>query len=512
MEFLKYEEGGAVASTSSTYVRRRQSALLMVGAVALALTGSMALVGCDSSDEPADSSDAEGVNESATGESSSEEGGDEGGSTVDDLPGSDTAQVSDVDGVSGGEEDSSSDTSTDDVISAHPIEAAETVAAALGDCASAGEQSDIIVCAVEAFLTGLSEDEQSTVRYDYNDSINKTCWSNLPGQNRPGITLGALDDEDRIAAMVVAYTVMSPEGFEDFRGLLAADDYLAAAGGMGGGPGGPSMFGGGPPGFDDGGVPDDFAGPPAADGGAANGFGGGAPTDMGVGGGFAYGSENAHVAIFGTPSTTDDWMLSIGNHHMAYNVTFLAGEGHPTPNHLGAEPRADFSIDSETYSPLSSEGEAFLSLFKAMDAETQQAAHLSGTFNDIVLGPDEYCTGEYSNVVFPEGDARGGVLVGDLSEELQGKVTAAIEEWVADYQPAIADALLAEYTSAESYADTYVGWGGSALDVAQSGTYFRVDGPRAWIELACQSGAVLTGTHYHTVYRDRGYDYGGALQ
>jgi hypothetical protein len=36
----------------------------------------------------------------------------------------------------------------------------------------------------------------------------------------------------------------------------------------------------------------------------------------------------------------------------------------------------------------------------------------------------------------------------------------------------------------------------------------RIDGPRAWIEIACQGGIVITGqTHYHMIYRDKTYDY-----
>jgi hypothetical protein len=47
--------------------------------------------------------------------------------------------------------------------------------------------------------------------------------------------------------------------------------------------------------------------------------------------------------------------------------------------------------------------------------------------------------------------------------------------------------------------------------VDTSGTYFRIDGPRVWIEVSCQSGEVLSGTHYHSIFRDKTYDYGGAL-
>lgn len=330
------------------------------------------------------------------------------------------------------------------------------------DC-TASDAASQGACAAQAFLDTLGADERDTVLYDLSDSVQKTCWSNLPGQARPGITLGALDAESRAAAMTLAQLVLSDAGYEDLRGVLAADDYLGSAGSGGGGM-------------------------------------------------FSYTSDNAHVALFGTPGS-GDWMLSFGNHHMAYNVTFVASVGHPTPNHLGAEPRGEFTVDGETFGPLVSEGDAMQALFASLDASTLGAAHLSGSFADVVLGPDEYCTGDASRVVFPTGTQRGGVLVSTLEASQQALVTAAIAEWVRDYAADIAEPLMSEYTSATAYGDTLIAWGGSgsAPDVTANGTYFRIDGPRVWIEVAVQNGVVLSGTHYHTIYRDRSFDYGGAL-
>ncbi|ACY18762.1 HupE/UreJ family protein [Haliangium ochraceum] len=80
--------------------------------------------------------------------------------------------------------------------------------------------------------------------------------------------------------MGLAAAVLGADGYEDFVGVLAADDYLATQGGGGGGPGGP-------------------------------------------GGGLAYSSDNYYVAIYGTPSENSDWALQLGGHHMAYNITYL---------------------------------------------------------------------------------------------------------------------------------------------------------------------------------------------
>ncbi|WP_461105034.1 DUF3500 domain-containing protein [Spirosoma koreense] len=40
--------------------------------------------------------------------------------------------------------------------------------------------------------------------------------------------------------------------------------------------------------------------------------------------------------------------------------------------------------------------------------------------------------------------------------------------------------------------------------------YFRIDGPRVWIEYSTQGGIVIrTPPHPHSVWRDRTGDYGG---
>lgn len=339
------------------------------------------------------------------------------------------------------------------------------------DCDDATEYREQVVCAAEALLATLSDDQRAVVQLEWTDAVAKTRWSNLPGVDRSGISLGDLSDESRAAALVVAQTALSAEGYEDYTGILAADDYLAEQGGGPGGPGGP-------------------------------------------GGG--YSSDNSIIAFIGTPSVTDDWMLQLGNHHMAFNLTYVSDGIAPTPNHEGTEPKGEFMVDGVAYAPLDDDAEAFFAVFEALDAGTLDDAYLTGQmFADVLLGPVEYESGSYGAVDFPSGANRMGVLVSTLSAEQQALVTAAIEAWVGDYPPAVADALRDAYTSAEAYADTYVAWAGSSgsgPDPDVSGTYLRIDGPRAWIELACQGGVVIAGqTHYHTIYRDKTRDYGASL-
>lgn len=345
-------------------------------------------------------------------------------------------------------------------------------AASTTDCASASTHIDKVVCASEAFLATLDDTQKTSVQYAFTDSVAKTRWSNLPGVQRNGVAFGDLSETSLAAAKALAATVLSADGYSDFLGVLAADDYLASQQSTGGGMGGP--------------------------------------------GGGAYSSGNAKIAFLGTPSATTDWMLQIGNHHMAYNITYVAGVGYPTPNHVGAEPKGTFTINGSSYDPLGDEADAVFGLFKSLDSTQLTAAYLKGpAFADVLLGPDEYATGAYPTDSYPAGANRTGVLVSSLTSDQQALVKTAIELWVGDFDSAISDSLLADYTTTEAFADTYIAWGGteaSGLDADVTGTYLRSDGPRVWIELSAQGGVVIQGqTHFHTIYRDKAQDYGHSL-
>lgn len=333
------------------------------------------------------------------------------------------------------------------------------------DCSAATTQMEKAVCQASGFLDTLTTTQRATANPAFTDTVARTKWSNLPGQARAGVQMGSISASSQAAALALMGTVLSSEGMDDLNGVRAADAYLGT-----------------------------------------------------VGGGNGYSANNYYVAVFGTPSTTGDWAVTFGGHHMAYNITFTNGVGYPVPNHLGAEPKASFTVNNVSYQPLVGEGAALVALYNSFDSTVLANAYLSGqTFSDVLIGPVEYGTGSsaLAKAKFPTGTNRNGVLVSSLTAEQQDLVTAAIAQWVSDYDPMIATSLLADYTSSTAYADTYVAWGGSqasGVNVDVNGTYMRIDGPRVWIEVACQNGVVIQGsTHYHTIYRDKTFDYANTL-
>ena len=344
---------------------------------------------------------------------------------------------------------------------------------------------DSVLSAVSTLESALGTSLTSATLYDsssYSTSqlnVYKTNWSNLPpgaiSFSRPGITLSQLSSSTQIAAFkALAKVALSTAGYADFQGVLAADDYLGYTKN-------------------------------------ANG----------------YGAELYHVAFVGTPSQTGSWTLMLGGHHMAFNINFNGACAYPTPHHIGVEPRTAFATNSHTsynyyssgtYTVLADKAAAMVAVFSGLDSSTLSTAFLTGqTFSDILIGPVEANTGSYTNVTTKftaiANSSNRGVLVSSLSTAQQALVTAAIQQFTADYDSVTAARLLSDYQS--GYGSTYVAWANAAgsfsssgPDVSANGTYMRIDGPRVWIEIAVQNGIVISSqTHYHMMFRDKTYDY-----
>jgi hypothetical protein len=210
-------------------------------------------------------------------------------------------------------------------------------------------------------------------------------------------------------------------------------------------------------------------------------------------------------------------MLQIGGHHLAYNFTFNGREAGATPMFVGSEP-IRFEIRGQQVEPLDAQSHA---LSRPAAIAPQAKARLSGTFTDVVKGvvvtevPGGMPTGGTDTGFpqsYPAGDVDRGIKVSALSPEQRELVRVAIASFAQLPDRAISGALLADYLTPAALDQTYVGFAGSP-DLATQGSYVRVDGPRAWIELVVQRAiAQPDQQHYHALWRDKRSDYGGEVR
>jgi hypothetical protein len=223
-----------------------------------------------------------------------------------------------------------------------------------------------------------------------------------------------------------------------------------------------------------------------------------ADTFLGMSRGSAYHEGIYFIAFIGTPSSSGEWILQLGGHHYALNFYFRGNTESPTPYFTGIEPLG-FTLNGVSYSPLKTKSDAMKAMLGSLTAQQLAAAKLSVFFDDVLLGPGD-------DDLFP---APQGLKVSTLSETQRALVVAALGAWVNDAPSSVAAKFMSAYSSEAALADTYIAWA-TAPNLTTQGSYIRIDGPRAWMEIIVQNyPATGNQGHYHAVWRDESLDYGG---
>jgi hypothetical protein len=298
--------------------------------------------------------------------------------------------------------------------------------------------------AAKAFLDSLDAKLRDKAVYAFS-SDKKSNWSNLPVTMVPrnGVKLGDLTKDQREKAMAVVAAVLSKEGYQKVLDIMDGDQKLTENPGRGGRGGGP-MFG----------------------------------------------RDLYYLAVFGTPSETQPWMVQFGGHHLGVNVTVVGKTFVLTPSHTGAQPALFKRGDAEVR-PLGRECDAAYKLMAALDEKQKAQAVISPRpQGELLLGP-----GRDGKTVEPKG-LKGSALTKDQ----QALLLEVIAAWVNMAEAEVAAARLEAIK--EKIGDTYFAWSGPTE--TGKAAYFRVQGPAVVIEYAPQGGT----DHIHTVIRNPEDDYG----
>jgi hypothetical protein len=329
-------------------------------------------------------------------------------------------------------------------------------AQAMRACESAPGGAAPAHAAAKTFLDSLGPLQRTVTVRTYSKGA-ATRWSNLPLALAPrvGVRLGDLNDAQTATVNALLRTALSSCGVELLDGIRAADGVLK-------------------------------------------------PLDnRGIG----WDPANYFVAFIGEPSADKPWSLKVDGHHIALNITFNAAHISATPLFDGVEP-VEFKVGDRAYEPLAPQAGAMRALATALAGTA--AAKLEGEFRDVTRGSTPDGDTNFP-VTYPEGASGRGVAYSALPPSQQALVRAAMAQWVELPNGAISKPLMADYSAAAALAKTYVGIAGQA-DLSKPGSYVRIDGPRVWIEFVVQPAvADPKKVHYHTIWRDKVADYGGAF-
>jgi hypothetical protein len=315
--------------------------------------------------------------------------------------------------------------------------------------ASTGAPASItaaIAAAGAAFLATLSEAERARCVFAFSDTAQKARWSNLPVGvfERGGLRLGDMTAPQREAALKLLATALSRDGYRKITDIMNGDEVLKTGGGGRGG------------------------------------------------GGVRFGSAEYFIALLGTPSVTDPWMIQFGGHHLAINVTLVGRDNVMTPSLPAAQP-ATYTLNGQTVRPLGDENDKAFALINALDPTQRKQAVLGYEMNDLVLG-----AGQDGKKIQPE-----GIPASALNAAQQAMLLDLAHEWVGILNDEAATGRMAEIKAA--LPSTYFAWSGPLTN--GSAAYFRIQGPTLVIEYAPQRDV----THIHTIYRDPTNDYGAKL-
>ena len=313
--------------------------------------------------------------------------------------------------------------------------------------------------AAEEFLSTLSDEQKEQVLYDYNDETKSTSWSNFPVTfvERSGIKLGDLGETQRAAALKVLKALLNDEAYAKVTGIMAGDQYLKDN---------------------------------------AN------ASDLG--------NTQYNIAFFGNPSTTNDWSIQFGGHHVGINATFSNGTITFAPTHFGTQPTTYTDSNGQTQSALGDMYQTAFDFYNSLTDEQKQKLYQGEEVNNLTCTPGDTCD-------YPTGT---GIKGSELTNEQKQLLLKVIANWTN-----LADSETTQATMDQISAtldDTYVNWSGATVyDTSQGkGIYFQISGPKVYIELASQdndAGATVSGVqtsgwgHIHTVYRDPTNDYAGSV-
>ncbi len=274
-------------------------------------------------------------------------------------------------------------------------------------------------------------------------------WSNFPVSDvpRPGLRMGSMSATQRAAVLSMLQVLLSANGYQKVLEIMGSDQALA-----------------------DGGTP------------------------------YAAGRDAYTLAIFGKPSDDEPWMVQFGGHHLALNAVMMGGRGVLAPVLTGCLP-AIYTEDSKTVRTLASENDKAFALLASLDKEQHQQAIIEHRVTDLAQGP-----GRDGDTQAPQG--LDGARMTDAQRSMMFDLAG---EWAGIINEVHAAPRLAEIKAQTDR--TFFAWSGPTTHKPgrNGASYFRLQGPKLFIEFAPQEpGGDLT-MHTHTIYRDPSNAYGRAL-
>lgn len=326
-----------------------------------------------------------------------------------------------------------------------------------------------LTAATNTWLATLTGVQKTKCVIQYTD-IQRTDWHFIPRPWRKGLPFTDMTTAQRKAALALLRVAVSDVGYEKVRMIIKEQDYLRKISNQD---------------------------PPNCCGkyGTQCTTTGGCPS--------VYSSGYYFFSVFGTPSATALWGLSIEGHHFSVNFSIENGKvTSSTPNAFGATPETMMADD---YPPIP-KGTRVLPL------EENVGLELLASFDDAQRKVAIVATTSPRDIwnaggVYPYARAPEGLAAAKMTADQQGLLRKLLEIYAGNLPPAIAERRLSEI-DANGFDKVYFAFLGSPK--RGESKQYKIQGPAFIVEFSNSQPdpAGNPANHIHTVWRDLRADFG----
>ncbi|HEY9047807.1 MAG TPA: DUF3500 domain-containing protein [Ohtaekwangia sp.] len=304
-------------------------------------------------------------------------------------------------------------------------------------------QSTEIVTRANDFLTSLPSDLRQKAVYTWNDS-EQYNWHFVP-KSRKGISLHALNEKQRSAALLLLKASLANQGYQKATGIISLEKILQQVEGRD--------------------ADDSYRDP-----------------------------LNYYFTIFGTPATDKPWGWRLEGHHLSLNFTSVKGIiESSTPSFWGSNPAVVPSGNERGKKTLKDEIDLGFALINAFDEKQLAKARFSETaLSEIV----SYNKREASTLT------PAGILYSEMKKEQQAIFIKLLDTYIRNYELGFSEKLRKKIELA-GIDNLSFAWAGALKPGA--GHYYRIQGPMLLIEY---DNTQNNANHIHSVVRDLTNDFG----
>jgi hypothetical protein len=326
-----------------------------------------------------------------------------------------------------------------------------------------GQTTKDLSNAATAFLETLEEAQMTAMHYAFEDTA-RTNWTNLPIglASRPGLRYGDLSEKSKIQFHQLLITLLSSQGYLKATSIMQLDDVLNKVYQTA---------------FERELIPENTLKE---------------IQDLQ----WDYG--NYYVSMWNYPHPSEPWGLKFEGHHISINLTVTGQEYAVTPLFFGTDPAEVPITKYAGLRVLSKEEDYGIRLINALSDKQREVATISNNVpGDIITNPasPQYLT-EYAGI-------RGGQL-SDVQKEM---LRLLIYEYMQNFEQEKAHAAM-HFIEGAAIDQVYFGWIGSYA--RKKPHYYVIQGPDFMIEYD-NVGFQNDGNHIHTIYREKGRNFGENL-